>query len=178
MSIEILRLGHRLHRDYRFTTHCGLVARAFGATKMYYSGFEDDKITLNLHKVNDSWGGNFEVQYLKNWRSFLKQSKLEGSFIILCTMYGENLPDVEQEIKSIKNNSNIIIVIGSEKIPSDLLHLSTLNVAISNQPHSEVAALAIILDRIFSGKQLSIQFDKARLKIVPKKQGKKVIYDL
>tara|TARA_B100001765_G_C19235288_1_gene220030 strand:- start:194 stop:475 length:282 start_codon:yes stop_codon:yes gene_type:complete len=93
-------------------------------------------------------------------------------------MYGENLPDVEQEIKSIKNNSNIIIVIGSEKIPSDLLHLSTLNVAISNQPHSEVAALAIILDRIFSGKQLSIQFDKARLKIVPKKQGKKVIYDL
>ena len=178
MPIEILRLGHRLHRDYRITTHCGLVARAFGATKMYYSGFEDDKITLNLHKVNDSWGGNFEVQYLKNWRSFLKQSKLEGSFIILCTMYGENLPDVEQEIKSIKNTSNIIIVIGSEKIPSDLLHLSTLNVAISNQPHSEVAALAILLDRLFEGKQLEFKFTDPKINIIPQKKGKKSVYKL
>ena len=93
-------------------------------------------------------------------------------------MYGKNLPDVEQEIRNIKNKSNIIIVIGSEKIPSDLLYLSTLNVAISNQPHSEVAALAVILDRIFSGNQLNIKFDKAHLKIVPTKQGKKVIYDL
>lgn len=178
MPIEILRLGHRLHRDYRITTHCALVSRAFGATKMYYSGFQDDKMALNLQKVNDSWGGNFEIKYLKNWRSFLKQSKLQGSFIILCTMYGKNLPDVEQEIRNIKNKSNIIIVIGSEKIPSDLLYLSTLNVAISNQPHSEVAALAVILDRIFSGNQLNIKFDKAHLKIVPTKQGKKVIYDL
>ena len=90
MPIEILRLGHRLHRDYRITTHCALVSRAFGATKMYYSGFQDDKMALNLQKVNDSWGGNFEIKYLKNWRSFLKQSKLQGSFIILCTMYGKN----------------------------------------------------------------------------------------
>lgn len=177
MLVEILRLGHRLHRDYRITTHCALVARAFGATKMYYSGFEDDKIALNLNKVNASWGGNFEVQYLKNWRSFLKQSKLDGSSIILCTMYGKNLPDVEQEIKNIKSKSNIIIVIGSEKIPSDLLYLSTMNIAISNQPHSEVAALAVILDRIFSGHQLGMKFDNAKLKIVPEKQGKKVIYD-
>ena len=69
MLIEILRLGHRLHRDYRITTHCGLVARAFGATKMYYSGFEDDKIALNLNKVNASWGGDFEIQYIKNYKS-------------------------------------------------------------------------------------------------------------
>ena len=59
--------------------------------------------------------------------------------------YGKNLPDVEKEIKSLKRKSNIIIVIGSEKIPSDLLYLSTINIAISNQPHSEVAALAVIL---------------------------------
>ena len=56
-------------------------------------------------------------------------------------------------------------------------YLSTMNIAISNQPHSEVAALAVILDRIFSGHQLGMKFDNAKLKIVPEKQGKKVIYD-
>ncbi len=35
MVIEILRIGQRLVRDDRVTTHVALVARAFGASKIY-----------------------------------------------------------------------------------------------------------------------------------------------
>jgi len=35
MVIEVLRIGQRLVRDDRVTTHVALVARAFGATRIY-----------------------------------------------------------------------------------------------------------------------------------------------
>ena len=34
MKIEILRIGQRVIRDDRVTTHVALVARAFGASKI------------------------------------------------------------------------------------------------------------------------------------------------
>ena len=34
MKIEVLRIGQRLVRDDRVTTHVALVSRAFGATKI------------------------------------------------------------------------------------------------------------------------------------------------
>ena len=35
-KISVLRLGHRLVRDDRVSTHVGLVARAFGASEIFY----------------------------------------------------------------------------------------------------------------------------------------------
>ena len=35
MNIEVLRIGQRIVRDDRVTTHVALVARAFGASKIY-----------------------------------------------------------------------------------------------------------------------------------------------
>ena len=35
MNIEVLRIGQRILRDDRVTTHVALVARAFGASKIY-----------------------------------------------------------------------------------------------------------------------------------------------
>ena len=35
MNIEVLRIGQRVVRDDRVTTHVALVARAFGASKIY-----------------------------------------------------------------------------------------------------------------------------------------------
>jgi tRNA (cytidine56-2'-O)-methyltransferase len=53
--------------------------------------------------------------------------------------------------------------------------LADWNVAVGNQPHSEVAALAILLDRLFEGKELRREFEGG-LKIVPSPFGKKVLY--
>ena len=87
-------------------------------------------------------------------------------------MYGKNIPDIESELRSILNNQDIVIIIGSEKIPPELINLSDINVAISNQPHSEVAALAILLDRLFQGKQLDLKFTNSKLNIIPQEKGK------
>ncbi|HEY1211802.1 MAG TPA: tRNA (cytidine(56)-2'-O)-methyltransferase, partial [Nitrososphaera sp.] len=61
-----------------------------------------------------------------------------------------------------------------EKVPHEVFELADYNIAISNQPHSEIAALAIFLDRIFRGKQFKNTFAGAKLRIVPTKKGKKV----
>ena len=50
MKIKLLRLGHRIHRDHRTTTHCALVARAFGSSEMYYCGNEDDSLQSSIEK--------------------------------------------------------------------------------------------------------------------------------
>ena len=91
-------------------------------------------------------------------------------------MYGKNIPDIENDLRSIFNNQDIVIIIGSEKIPPELINLSDINIAISNQPHSEVAALAILLDRLFLGQQLNLKFNDSKLNIIPQEKGKKSIY--
>ena len=174
MKIKLLRLGHRIHRDHRTTTHCALVARAFGSSEMYYCGNEDDSLQSSIKKVNESWGGDFSVTFIKSWKSFINKCKKENNFIILCTMYGKNIPDLESELRSILDNHDIMIIIGSEKIPPELINLSDINVAISNQPHSEVAALAILLVRLFQGKQLNLKFTDSKLNIIPQEKGKSI----
>lgn len=174
MKIKLLRLGHRIHRDHRTTTHCALVARAFGSSEMYYCGNEDDSLQSSIEKVNESWGGDFSVTYVKSWKSFINKCKKDNNFIILCTMYGKNIPDLESELRSILDIQDILIIIGSEKIPPELINLADINVAISNQPHSEVAALAILLDRLFQGKQLNLKFPDSKLNIIPQERGKSI----
>jgi len=174
VKIKLLRLGHRIHRDHRTTTHCALVARAFGCSEMYYCGNEDDSLQSSIKKVNESWGGDFSVTFIKSWKSFINKCKKENNFVILCTMYGKNIPDIENDLRSIFNNQDIVIIIGSEKIPPELINLSDINIAISNQPHSEVAALAILLDRLFLGQQLNLKFNDSKLNIIPQEKGKSV----
>ncbi|MEM4707281.1 MAG: hypothetical protein QXL47_01590, partial [Candidatus Anstonellales archaeon] len=55
----VFRLGHRLPRDERISTHVALVARAFGADGMYYSGQEDKGLEESIRKICEKWGGKF-----------------------------------------------------------------------------------------------------------------------
>ena len=89
------------------------------------------------------------------------------------TMYGMNLPDVINEIMA----DNLLIIVGAEKVPPDVYELADWNIAVGNQPHSEVAALAVTLDRIntLSGRDaLKEEFTGGELNIVPKRRGKEV----
>ena len=71
--IVVLRIGHRLKRDERVSTHCGLVARAFGADKIIYSGEKDDKMLSTIKSVSERWGGRFTAEYEKNWRKVINE---------------------------------------------------------------------------------------------------------
>lgn len=170
MKVVILRLGHRYVRDYRVTTHVALVARAFGAEKMLVVNAEDE-IKKTVKEVNERWGSDFEVEEVSNWKSVIKEWKNAGKKIVHLTMYGINVDDAIEQIK--KDNKDLMIVIGAEKVPKELYDISDYNVSIGNQPHSEIAALAILLDRLFEGKQLKQEF-KGKMKIVPSAKDKVV----
>ena len=60
-------------------------------------------------------------------------------------------------------------------MPTTIYEKSDFNVSVSNQPHSEISALAIVLDRIYKGKQFDMKFDNHSRRIIPTKKGKRVI---
>ena len=74
MKIEVLRIGQRLVRDDRVTTHVALVSRAFGASKIYMTEVNPD-IKDTLKKINQTWGGDFEVEFVENTNEVLKSKK-------------------------------------------------------------------------------------------------------
>lgn len=171
MKIEVLRIGQRIVRDDRVTTHVALVSRAFGAMKIFMNEVNPE-IKDTLDKVNKIWGKGFEIEFIEDWRKLLKSKKKEGAKIVHLTMYGENINTVQ---KKIRTENHILIVVGAEKVPRDVYENADYNVAIGNQPHSEISALATALDRIQDGVQFDAKFDDAKLQIIPSEKGKKVI---
>lgn len=173
----MLRLGHRRERDKRITTHVGLAARAFGARGIILSGEYDEGVIRSLTDVVERWGGPFDVVYEENWRKVIKEWKRQGGIVVHLTMYGINLPDIIDEIRRrfYSERRRILVVVGAEKVPREVYELADYNVAVTNQPHSEVSALAVFLDWLFQGQEMKKEFVGARLRIVPQPRGKKVV---
>jgi tRNA (cytidine56-2'-O)-methyltransferase len=169
--IVILRLGHRPVRDKRITTHVGLTARAFGAEGMLLAS-DDRKLADNILDVAKRWGGNFYVKNDVNWKTEIRKWKDEGGKVCHLSMYGVNLPDVVGDIGQCED---LMVVVGAEKVPFEIYEMADWNVAVGNQPHSEVAAVAVTLDRIASADPLKNEFNGGELKIIPAERGKKVI---
>ncbi len=170
MAIEVVRIGQRLVRDDRVTTHVALVSRAFGARKIFMTEVNPE-IKETLEKINDTWGGNFEVEFIDKWKSVIKKKKEDGFRVVHLSMYGEKIDDVQEKLRK---EENLLVVVGAEKVPREIYELSDYNVGVGSQPHSEISALAILLDRIQNGRQFEREFPDARRKIIPTKMGKNV----
>ncbi len=170
VKICVLRLGHRKIRDQRITTHVFLAARALGAIEGVLCGEKDLPIVKTVESVGRQWGGDFKVKYEKNWKRFLKSRKKQGWKVVHLTMYGEDFSKKTKEM----DKGNWVVVVGSGKVPFELYKMVDCNLAVTNQPHSEVAALAMFLDRVFKGRELGLEFG-GRIKIVPDKCGKVVV---
>jgi tRNA (cytidine56-2'-O)-methyltransferase len=82
------------------------------------------------------------------------------------------LPQVIGAIKA--SPAPKLAVVGAAKVPGEVYELATWNVAVTNQPISEVSALALFLDRYFEGKEFSLEFENAEVRIVPSERGKEV----
>lgn len=164
--ITVLRIGHRIERDKRITTHVALVARAFGADTILIDT-KDEKMETTIQSVCKRFGGNFKIQTGVNKYDVVK--KWQGSIIHL-TMYGETL---EKTIPKIPKNVDLLIIVGAEKVPPFFYEHADFNVSVGNQPHSEVAALAIFLDRFTEGNWQKKKFN-GKLTIHPANKGKNV----
>ena len=167
--ITILIIGHRISRDKRITTHVALVARAFGANNILIDTL-DKKIEENIRSTIKRFGGDFTIEtgvkpkkIIKNW----------AGVIVHLTMYGDKL---DETVKKIDKKQDILVVVGAEKVPRYYYEAADYNISVGNQPHSEVAALALFLDRYKKGKWVKKSFN-GKIKILPCNTGKKVISD-
>ncbi|MFA6530533.1 MAG: tRNA (cytidine(56)-2'-O)-methyltransferase [Candidatus Micrarchaeia archaeon] len=187
MEIQILRLGHRLPRDERISTHVALVARTFGASGIVYTGQHDSGLEDSVKRICANWGGKtgneekegYGITYEKNYSKPIKKAKEDGFTIVHLTMYGMPLLEKIGEIKKMTNdagrNGKLLVVIGSEHVPGEVYQLADFNVAVTNQPHSEVAALAITLNELNNGEMLKRDADvkfKGKIRVKPNEKGK------
>lgn len=172
--VSVLRIGHRLVRDDRTTTHAVLVSRALGCERIYMTDV-DDEIKSTLKRVNNRWGGEkeFRLEIIDNWKQIIKNWKANNGIVVHLTMYGALINEKVAEIKAL--NQDILVVIGAEKVPKEVYYLADYNIAIGNQPHSEIAALAIFLDRIFGGTQFDRKLTNESIRIIPTEKGKNVV---
>ena len=176
-EVVVLRWGHRPQRDARLTTHVALAARALGASGFVLSDIVDKNLEETVEKVTENWGGEFFFKMGKTWRSVVRDWKAKGGIVVHLTVYGENVQTSPVLDRIRQSGKNVLVLVGSQKVPSEFFsdEVSDFNVAVGNQPHSECAALAVFLDRLFEGKELAKEFKKAKITILPQERGKKTI---
>ncbi|WP_049987023.1 tRNA (cytidine(56)-2'-O)-methyltransferase [Halobellus rufus] len=170
-EVAVLRYGHRPGRDDRMTTHVGLTARALGADRVIFP----DNAGQSLETVEDitgRFGGPFEVELtgeldatIRNW---------DGAVVHL-TMYGERVQDVEGDVREAHGEQPLLVVVGGEKVPFEVYEAADWNVGVTNQPHSEVAGLAVFLDHLFEGRELDREWVDAERRVIPQERGKRVV---
>lgn len=169
-DVVVLRLGHRPGRDDRMTTHIGLTARALGADRAVFVGAGGGAADA-VADITDRFGGPFEVEVRESYRPLLRD--WEGTVVHL-TMYGEPLQAVGDDVRAAHREAPVLVVVGAEKVPFDVYEVADFNVGVTNQPHSEVAGLAVFLDRLFDGRELDREWPGATHRVVPKETGKQV----
>ncbi|QSG05790.1 tRNA (cytidine(56)-2'-O)-methyltransferase [Halapricum desulfuricans] len=170
-DVVVLRLGHRPGRDERMTTHVGLTARALGADRLVLEDAAAGR-KETVTDITDRFGGPFEVEVTD--RTLGRVRSWEGSIAHL-TMYGQPIQDVEAEIRTAHREEPLLVVVGAEKVPFEIYERADFNVGVTNQPHSEIAALAVFLDRLFEGRELERDWQDAEKRVVPQETGKRVI---
>ena len=161
-QVRVIRIGHRSGRDVRITTHVCLVARALGASEVVVCGEPAREVVSSVERISEKWGKGFKARYDPSWRKAIKRAP--GEALVHLTMYGK---PIQERIGEIRQRERVAVIVGAEKVPSEVYEGADYNVAVTNQPHSEVAALAIFLDRYFEGRELNIAFKNAQLRIIP-----------
>lgn len=170
--ISVLRLGHRMVRDKRISTHVGLTSRALGADEIIYTGDHDTKLLKSIKNVVEEWGGDFKIKYFEDYMKLIKDYKNKGYIIIHLTMYGLRLQKV---VKDLKKHKNILLIIGGCKVPGEIYEIADYNISVTNQPHSEISALAITLHELLNGEELNKTYENASMGIKPSNKGKEFL---
>lgn len=168
----VIRIGHRPERDKRVTSHVALVARSFGAKGFVLEGNCDPSVSKTIIETEYYWGKGLRFSVCGvSLNRLLSNLKNKGFTIIHLTMYG--LP-VDQLINDIRAKKKIAIVIGAEKVPRQVYNEADYNISIGSQPHSEVAALAVFLDRLYNGRELKRKYVEPKVEIEPSERDKRV----
>lgn len=166
MGITVLRLGHRPERDKRITTHVCLTARALGCDRVLLDE-RDERVVQGVRDVTRRFGGPFEIEDGVAYRPVLRN--FVGTKVHL-TMYGLPMPEV---VPLVDASRDVLVVVGAEKVPREVYEMVDHNVAVGNQPHSEVAALALFLYALQGDAAFAKRFH-GEIEVEPSERGKVV----
>ncbi len=170
-AVAVLRYGHRPGRDDRMTTHVGLTARALGADRVILPD-NAGQARETVADITGRFGGPFEAEQTAELDATIREW---SGTVVHLTMYGERVQDVEGDIRQAHREAPLLVVVGGEKVPFEVYDAADWNVAVTNQPHSEVAGLAVFLDRLFEGRELDQKWDDAERRVLPQARGKRVV---
>ena len=81
------------------------------------------------------------------------------------TVYGKGFKLYKSKIK----NNKLLIIVGGEKVEPEFYNLASYNLSVTNQPHSEVSALAVFLYELFGYRK---NFKNSKLSIEGSEKGK------
>jgi len=199
--VTVLRLGHRPGRDDRMTTHVGLTARALGADRVVFEPNASDAVET-AREVTDRFGGPFEASLaespmgvLRDWDGPVAHLTMYGLPVeetvtevrAALSVSADDASDDDGDGGEANNvagdtpddtdesdGDGLLVVVGAEKVPFEVYERADYNVGVTNQPHSEVAALAVFLDRLFEGDELDRTWADADRRVVPRAEGKRV----
>jgi tRNA (cytidine56-2'-O)-methyltransferase len=161
------------------TTHVGLTARALGADRLLLAGAAADR-RESIAAVTDRFGGPFAVETTDEPGGVLEAWP---GVVVHLTMYGlpvqEVVADIRERFRGDDSDDRsegrpLLVVVGAEKVAFEVYEAADYNVAVTNQPHSEVASLAVFLDRLFEGTELDREWVDADRVVVPQAEGKRV----
>jgi len=128
----------------------------------------DPALAERVAGVARRWGGDFTVRPVDDWKKLVRS--FPGAVVHL-TMYG--LP-LERCLPRLSRHRRILLVVGGAKVPPELYRTARYNVAVGHQPHSEVAAVAVVLERLL-GLPGPLRPGAAPQRIVPSARGKRVV---
>lgn len=128
----------------------------------------DDDLAERVAAVTRRWGGDFAVVPVDDWKSLVRS--FPGTVVHL-TMYG--LP-LETTLSRLSRARRLLLVVGGAKVPPELYRRAKYNVAVGHQPHSEVAAVAVTLERLL-GLPRPVRPGNAPQRIVPSARTKRVV---
>ena len=146
-----------------------------GVSKFLLSGDEDEKLFENVVSVNERFGHGLDCRYEKSPLKYLRNivnNEVNRPTVVHLTMYGEPF---KSTTPSIPKGNGVIVIVGGAKVPGEIFKISDYNIAVGNQPHSEVAALAVALSQWHSSVAIQSRFEGGSIRVIPSREGKNVV---
>ena len=110
---------------------------------------------INKNSIN----GVFVINKKKQVIGILMDSDIRKYLLAKTSIKNTKVEDI------ITEGRDILFIVGAEKVPAWVFELSDYNIAIGNQPHSEVAALAIAMNKLCPN-SYNTEFD-GKLSVIP-----------
>ena len=122
----------------------------------------------SVRSLGNAWGGSFSVVQKVSPLRIISEWKKDGGRVINLSMYGEDMRAPMSELYHVYYTLGqpLLVVVGSSKVDGKVYQASDFNLAVTHSPHSEVAALAIFLEKLLGNRAWGRRKPESRIKIL------------